>query len=379
MALIPTTHVATSEPFNLGSGSFDFFPLNSTPVNPQLASPNAVGVTLTPGFSFWDTSFSALVFKVGTDCGGNVVAGFLNGFGIQMDVSGEIEDRTLTLDVDNDEVQGGTFMGIKAGAAIGFSLSRLSVQWVSDGWDSGFESTWVNVLNFDASVTIDVIGLIALFAVALGKTENGFLRAVNNLNHNADLSGIYGIYDDRSEQMSQTGVMSLLPSFNINVNVLPETPVAEADEAINELGGHLEFGPYFGFTMPVNITLYKVETDAGNVYYNQNPDPSAPQITNGKFTLVETDQVLPTPQNVQSLRLTFQHSVGFTLNFGLFAGVGLAGVLSLGGSISLQDQTLGEVGPFYDAIDADVPQAALGYIHKAFEDSLAEVVFEPLT
>jgi hypothetical protein len=377
MAMLPTTHVATSEPVNIGKASFDFFPLNSTPTNPQLATPNSVGVTLTPGVSFWDTTFSALVFKVGTDCGCTVVAGFLHGFSLGMDVSGTFnQDGSLALQVDNDEAQGGTFMGVSAGASIGVNLSRLSVQWVSDGWDSGFESTWVNLLNFDASFTADVINLIAVFAVALGAPNTGFLKAVNTLNHSADLSGIYGIYDDRSDQMSETGVITLLPSFNINVNAVLETPAASAAEGMNELGGHLEFGPFFGFSMPVNITINRVQTDNGNVYYN--PNPSNPQLTDGKLILVQEGVVLPPPQSVETLHITFQHTVGFTLNFGLFAGIGLAGALSLGGSFTLDDQTIGEVGPFYDRLDSDTPQAALGYVHKAFEDSLAEVIFEPI-
>lgn len=373
MATIPPTELAKSDSLSICSG----FPLF-----PALGSFDAGGVATssTSGTIFDIKSQNLLVFHLAASAKYEVIFGLCGpAYAIKMEVEGETADRTLELQVSDDEIAAGLTFGLTLEFSFNIVLDVLQMNWVWQGWNSHFEKTWVNLGHWNLHVEIDLLEFISeIIELCIeemneeGKTTLQKAKA----SISKSLMSSWGILDERSDTFAKIGELNAGPTLNLPVDITPLVPGMEVlNTALKVFWSRLSFGPQIGFQMPVKVKMSTVTLD-------ETAYPTTFDKNTGALVGLTTGT---DPVNPKSIDVELDHYPGFDLTFGLFLNLNLVKLFNVGYSVTWPIlSTLGitvSSGPFVNHLSGDIGSQTAQACPACGEDTstagLFDVIFEP--
>lgn len=323
MGQISSTEFATSEPLDQTFG----FPLfgSSDPSQPTQPASIGVGQSQTTG-TILSLDLSIVLWRASVSVSYTSLVGAFHGYSLAYTASGQTNpDGTATLTVTDDEASGGIGFGFGIDVGVAIGVQSYSVDWVSDGWDSGFEGVWENELNLDLSVDGDLVKLILLFMQSLGE-EVPSLEELDTFSEVLGDAGVYGLFGDASDEMSLAGAMTLLPSLNLSANLAELLGLEAVVAAAKAVGGEFTIGPVFSVTVPITISLFELTTDDGTYSFDT--------FSNGTFTF-NNGPVGTLVNEIENVQITHQNAVNLTASVGIQASLELWSIIDIGGNITL--------------------------------------------
>lgn len=315
MTNLPDTYLATSNPLDICSpNAFAYFGAGkSVDAGRQI---NGTIFDLHPSLVLWNFDFN-LGYGLFLGLCGPAVA-------LQMHLAGSYDSQSITVDVSQDEIQGGLVFGITLQLSLNFAIHKATLHWVKEGWKSHLERTWSTAFSAQVGIQLDMISLILGVVVKMleeGDNKNTLLQKVNNINSN--LVGSYGIFDDVINGFAAEGKFNVNPAFSLPINLVPFIPgLAQVNEGLEKLMGGLFIGPTIGFALP-SSTVFKELIVGGTTYSNL-------QVAGSRVTGTAVGSA-PADDN---LKVNFEESPGFDIALGLGANLSVLKLFSVGFSFT---------------------------------------------
>ncbi|MDD2273594.1 MAG: hypothetical protein PHP95_02640 [Desulfuromonadaceae bacterium] len=314
MPNIPETVIATSDPLSLCNGNA-LFPALGTFRSGYVGTGMAGTI-----FSINDENI--LLFRFSANAKYEVVFGLCGpAYAAKLVLEGSTDNKALELTIVEDELQAGILFGLTLSFVCNISLDTLKLNWVWQGWNSHFASSWLQLADFHINLEFDVIELLWELIKEGFESEGKetIIKKVPLLSN--QLVGSWGMYDERANNFaSNGGEMVANPTLNLPIDIAPMIgPVAELNLALKALFSRLSFGPLIGIQMPVTVKMKTVTLDSAK-YSNLT-------FVDGKMggTTAGTD-----PSNPTKLTLELDHTAGFDLAFGIFLNLNLVKLFNIG-------------------------------------------------
>lgn len=341
MAEISETQLATSEPLDVTVG-FPIFPLNNSLDNPSTTEAVGLGDGTVDSHTLFSTSFSLVLWSFSGSLTYIQQCGAFFGFALSYTVEGETkEDGTATLTISDDDTAGGAGFGCGISGEFNIALQSYHVQWVSDGWDSGFQGSWENLLNFEISIEADLIKLLLQFLKAAGFQVP--LQELNDTKFALGFATVYGALADSANQFSSQGNLTLTPTVYISSDLAEAIPALEGvSKAIRKIGGELSFGPALGISFPITMVPARLITDNTTYEYESFQD--------GVFQF-KTDQP-SSDDTIDQVTVVTSHTVSVEFTLRIQGGIELWTIVDISSGITVdltESLNLG-LGPYYEAL-----------------------------
>lgn len=337
----------------VGLGAFQFAPSNNTPATPQVPAPAGIGVQYNQSLSLFDTSFSLLVWSFNGSATIGILFGAFHGIALGLSLNGQVNllenPPTATLTCTADAGTGGLYCGATAQFDINLAATEASLQWVSDGWDSGFETVYNSIMNVDFTTQVDLLDLILLFLQDTTGNTKDFLEALTNVDHDATFLGVYGFYGTESNGLAGGGELTVTPTMDLDIDVLTYIPsLGEILTGLEHVGLSLAAGPSLGLEIPTTFSIYQLTTDDGAIYGN-------PTVSGATTTLTQTNAGSVTPATtINTITVELSHVINFDITLDAFVSLSFLDIFSLSASFPLVTfaDVLPQKGPFYSQFPA---------------------------
>lgn len=265
-------------------------------------------------------------------------------FAVSMNLEGETTGHSLSLTVNDDEIQAGMAAGLKFNLGAILKIEHYSVF-----------AGWKTDLDFTPEIDFDIIGLF-VSAIKWAMQEGGGegdaeIKPVPNSN------GYWGMIGHSSKNFGYTDTAVAEPKVQIPIDVVPEIEELEAvNIALHALMGELSMGPSIYFGIPVTAKINSITID-GAKYTGITPTGD------GKLTGITSDDPPVAPSKMQ---VELAHSAGFDFGAGAYADVSILKIFSLSGSFDVSI-----IGLFAEALQME---PASKYFNNTLKNDIGSTI-----
>lgn len=323
--------------------------------------------------ALWRFTGSAHYALVAGICGPAYAAKFV--------VSGETNDKNVTLTVSDDRADAGIVAGLKVVFPVVLQVDQGIPKWT---WKNGWGLRWVRAFRIDKKPEIDFIKLLVDLIKKLMKEK----KKSSDIKKGEDIEkedkkkpgvkikvSAWGIFDSAEDQFNtNNGTIAPSPTLTIVINIVPMWPELEAiDKGLKAVWGGLSLGPKLHIIVPVFISFRRVYLDGQEV--------KSLEYSGGKLT----GELSTAPDSVEVLRVDVSHRPTLTLGVSFFLSISVCKKFSLDPETPILrlDQLLGvEVGAgpyctgFTNTVGNEKPSADQPFAAPCEGDAV-KVVLDP--
>jgi len=347
---IPKTMIGTSDPISIcrGLGLFPPFPNIGAGIH---------GVSDTHALINHNFSFLAVRAKAAASFG-YFIGCCGPGYGIKMLAEGEVNGRTLTLAVSEDDTIGGFAFGTNFFVSGELQAQVYKFHWA--GWHSHF--SWDTSLDAHLDIQFDFLAAALDIILAALQLESLFHQVEPVKDTLKSSFSLMGEAED-SYASSQNQIVCNC-KFMVPINCWPlivalsqagdELGIGEVVLAFNALLNatlsSIGFGPTVGIGVPVNVGISSVSLDDVKFDYTATT-------SDGKWQ-GNCDATATPPNDPKEMTFTLRHTAGFDIRVGLYAELQLVEIFHVGASVDTGVLSLlnivPDTSPFYQTLKNNV-------------------------
>ncbi len=270
MRIIHTRRMATSQPRNFRRG-LPLIPLSNrghTINTPALTQDVGGGTPDQEPFitDLINTSLPFANWRFSAHVNVTVFTGSFSGLNIEYDVSGVTQnDGGGFIGLFNDRSAAGIAFGVSFNLEGQVVLERRAGSRPARNLPTGlsWEPVWEEALNRAFSFNIDAINLaLTVLRIATGGTLP--IELVQGARTVGSVGAMWGLFDERRDQMVQGGRIAYRPTIAFSPNLLTVIPEMRAVlSAFRKVGLQLSMGPTLNVVYPINFEVVRLITEDG--------------------------------------------------------------------------------------------------------------------
>lgn len=333
MAKIEKTRIATSIPLNLCKG---------LPIWPSLGAIGIGASSAGRSGPLLDTSTQVMWYKFGVGFSYDFFMGICGpAFAVGMDLDGEADGGTLSLNVSEDEVQAGMVAAFTFSATTDLFLEEYDI---FQGWKNDF--------NLHAGIEVDILGLF--INAIIWALQNGGGAGDAEMKPFPGYKYYFGMSGSDSGTLGHLPNAVAEPKMHMPFNIVPQVAPLEAiNVTLHALLGELAMGPTLWFGIPVSVGVKSIDID-GVSYTNIKPSGG------GRLTGSATGSAPASPKH---MKVTLSHTAGFDFGVGFYVEVSVLKLFSFNGNLDMSLLDLMGIkvssGSFDNTLENDIGNVTL--------------------
>lgn len=317
---------------NLCTGAALYPPFPNIPIGWQMQGP--VG-ELKAG-----KNFDGLITKISGSFGFGIHAGLCGpSYAIKLLATGDVEGEILTLEIDDDEVMAGIFLGVGANVELALKWQTYVLEPLNPLGD------WQSQVDLNFSADVDLFKFAGDFILALLDIEDIFSKAATEAAVDTPLAMVG---ETTQSYNLNKGVIEVTPDFEIPINLWGlvvaaavasvESPsswaILAAHEVMEKTLSSVGFGPTVGLLTPIDIQIKEVALD--DVWFEQSSLPTGYDEEEGVWEGKLKDRTQQIPEEPEEMSITFEHNVNFSFSIGLYVEVQILELFHMGAAASME-------------------------------------------